>query len=148
MISAWLVAGTLDIADAAVYTVVRGGSPVRMLRGIAFALVGPAARTGGAWAPWLGLAIHFAIALVWTAVFFVLARPISALRRHAVLSGAMYGLIVYAVMNFVVLPMTHIGRGPLPHGFGLINGVLALVLLLGIPVALFARRAERSAFDT
>jgi hypothetical protein len=40
------------------------------------------------------------------AVFAIARSKIAALREHPFISGISYGLLVYAVMNVVVLPLS------------------------------------------
>ena len=93
----------------------------------------------------LGVAIHYAIALAWTAIFYVTAAKFVLLTRTPILSGLVYGVIVYLVMNFLVLPMTAVP--PRPAAVTLvnrINAVLALMICIGLPIALLVRKTETS----
>ena len=63
------------------------------------------------------------------------------LTRRPVSSGLIYGVIVYVVMNFAVLPITAIP--PRPAAITLvnrINAVLALMFCIGLPIALLVRK--------
>ncbi|MEG9433644.1 hypothetical protein [Terriglobus sp. ADX1] len=137
---ATLLCGTLDIADAAIFTVAHGHNPLVMLRSIAACLLGPAAMRGGNAMSLLGLGLHFLIAAFWASLFVLLISPTIAARRYPLAVGTVYGLLIYVVMNYLVLPHTalHI---PLPQpGPGMVNGVLALVLLFGVPLGLLSRK--------
>ena len=54
--------------------------------------------------------------------------------------GLLYGLAVYAVMNYVVLPLSAAGRGPFSTPV-FVNGVLIHAFGVGLPTALFVRAA-------
>ena len=139
-----LIAGTLDISDALIFYGLRGVPPAGLLRFIAGCLLGVSALHGGLAMAALGLAIHYTITLFWAALFLVAASRISFLTRHAIASGLLYGGLIYVVMNFVVLPLTRLP--PRSHHLApavLINGVLALMLFMGLPIALIARRFAR-----
>jgi len=150
-----LIAGTLDIADALIFYGLRGVPALGLLRFIAGNLVGVSALHGGLGMAVLGLAIHYTITLFWSALFLFAAlrltfttpratRQLTFLTRHAVLSGLVYGAIIYVLMNFVVLPLTRLP--PRTHHLApavLINGVLALLLFMGLPIALIARHFTR-----
>lgn len=136
---AGLLAGTLDIAEAMIFYGLRGVSAVRILQGIAFGLIGRVAFSLGARSALLGLLLHFFIATT-VAAIYLLAGTRLPLSRHPWLYGTVYGIVVYIVMNYVVLPLSHVGLRPLPLLVPLINGVAALILCVGIPVALIARR--------
>jgi len=70
------------------------------------------------------------------------------LSRGAVMWGALYGAAVFIVMNFVVLPHTAVVKSPVSLPL-LMNGVLAHVLFVGLPIALAARRiTNQSSFTT
>jgi hypothetical protein len=134
-----LIIGTLDIADAIIFYALRGVSPIRILQGIAFGLLGRPAFSGGIPTALLGLALHFFIAAT-VATIYILASRKFPLSRHPFLYGTLYGIAVYIVMNYVVLPLSHIGLRPLPPLVPLINGVAALIFCIGIPTALIAHR--------
>jgi len=135
------VAGTLDILDPIVFYYVRSHvSPERILQSVAAGALGKAAFSGGVGTAAFGLFLHFCIATLWAALFVVAARYIAALRRHAVVSGLLYGLFIYAVMNFVVLPQSRMSAPVLHWTLPIVNGICAIVFLVGLPIALIARR--------
>jgi uncharacterized membrane protein YagU involved in acid resistance len=142
-----LVVGVLDIADAIVVTLARGGAPGRMLQGIASGLLGrETALAGGTATAALGLALHFFIALTVTVVYYAAALALPALHRRPFVFGPLYGVAVWLVMNFVVIPLSAIGRWPALTTLSLVNGLLfAHVFLVGIPAAVTARLAARAA---
>ncbi len=139
---AGVAAGTLDISDALIFNAFHGITPAEVFRFIASGLLGlPAAVRGGAWVVALGVAMHFTIALFWTAVYYLLSRHFPVLLRRAWICGPLYGAVLYPVMTFLVLPLTRV-----PHPAGIvtvanrINGVFALVVCIGLAVALLLRR--------
>jgi hypothetical protein len=138
---AGFIAGTLDILDAILFYNFRSHvPPIRILQSVASGLLGRSAFTGGLPAAALGLAIHFCIAIFWAAIFILAVRAMPALRRYAVATGLIYGLIVYAIMNYVVLPHTHARPLPTQASVVVLNGVCAIVFCVGLPIALVARR--------
>ena len=133
-----LTAGILDIGDALIFFGARGVHPIRLLQSIAAGLMGPRAFQGG-WATALaGLGLHFLIAFCAAAVFCAASRA-SILCRHPVPSGLLYGALIYLVMNFVVLPLAGLGW-PKPSVPVLLNGVLAVMFLVGLPIAVITCR--------
>ena len=134
------ICGTLDISDALIfYRLYSHVAPMRLLQSIASVLIGRSAFTGGAQTALLGLAIHYTIALCWTVLFVLLAQKLPWMSREAVRTGIGYGLLVYAVMNYVVLPLFH--AAPRSHvPIVMVNAVLALVLFIGVPIALINRK--------
>ena len=51
-----------------------------------------------------------------------------------------YGLIVYAIMNYLVLPHTHAHPLPTNASLAVLNGVCAIVFCVGLPIALINKR--------
>lgn len=138
-----LVAGTLDITENIVFNAFRGITPWRIFQYIASGLLGRHSFQMGWTSVGLGIAIHYAIALGWTGIFYIAATKFVALARSPILSGLVYGVIVYLVMNFLVLPMTAVP--PRPTAVTLVNrvnAVLALMFCIGLPIALLVRRSK------
>lgn len=138
---AWatLVAGILDISSAFILAYPKGVSPIAVLQGVAAGLIGRESAMEGEWATAaLGLAIHFFIALVVTTVFYLASRKLVFLTRHPVISGLLYGVAVYGVMYWIVMPLAY----PVVHP-SLSRDLTAIcvhMLLIGLPIALIVRR--------
>lgn len=144
-----LTAGVLDILYASVATAVRGRSPFRMLQSIASGVLGQASFEGGSATATLGLGLHFVIAFGAATVFFFASRKLRVLVRHAIPSGLAFGVAVYFFMQQVVLPLSAVQRpaqAP-PLSLVLIN-IAVHMLLVGLPIALFTRRAEVAGVTT
>ena len=138
-----LIAGTLDICAACLTVWLRRGvSPAAVLRFVASGLLGPAAFSGGAKTALLGLALHFLIATVATAVFYFASRKWLFLVERPVHFGLLYGVAVYLFMNFVVLPLSLVPRGPITVS-GFVIGLLTIMFCVGLPIALIVRRFSR-----
>jgi hypothetical protein len=143
-----LTVGTLDILDAIVFFGIRSHvPPIRIFQSIAAGLLGRASFSGGLRTAILGGALHYFIAFMIVAAFFVLSRYVTILRRQPILSGVVYGISVYLFMNFVVLPLSNAGSPSraLPVVF---NGLLIHVFGVGLPSALFAARANPASLIT
>src|SRR4051812_45475385 len=70
------------------------------------------------------------------------ARRWPLLRQRPCLCGAAYGLLLYGVMNYVVVPLSKArpaAKDPLWIGLS----IAVHVALIGIPCAVFAARAAR-----
>lgn len=138
-----LVAGTLDITDALVFSYFRGATPVMVFQYIASGLIGLKSFQLGWTAVVLGVAIHYFIALTWTAVFYVASRRFTVLVRRPVFSGLLYGVAVYLFMNLVALPLSGVPHPLKPVSLvSRVNGVLALMLCIGLTIALLVRRSS------
>jgi hypothetical protein len=135
-----LAVGVLDISDAILFTWFRGGSATRMLQGIASGLLGPGSFQGGPATAALGLVLHFIIATGATTVFVLASLRAPALLERPFVWGPIYGLVVYSVMRFVVLPLSLIRMQPFTFNIGFVNLIFAHIFLVGIPIALVASR--------
>lgn len=138
-----LIAGTLDLTAACVYSWLRASvSPIRVFQFIASGVLGTESFTGGAKSAVLGVVLHFLIATVATTIFYFASRAWFFLIEHPIVSGLLYGIPVYAVMNFVVLPLSQVTQRPQPMSSRLINLVI-LMFCIGLPIALIVRRYAR-----
>lgn len=135
---ATLVAGTLDILSACVYTLIAGRAPINMLKGLASAILGNEAVQGGIGVALVGLLLHFAIMAVMVAVFVIAANRLPVLKARWLLAGIAYGIGLWAVMNLIVLPL-RFGWHPFAP-LGLAEQFFSHIVLVGIPIAWFARR--------
>ena len=137
---ATLVAGTLDILSAFVWTLIAGGNPANVLPSVASGPFGDAIKDSSLAAP-LGLTVHFAIMLVMVAVYVAVAARVPALKRQWPLAGILYGLLLWFVMYWIVLPL----RFGIPHpGEAAVTArqLISHVLLVGIPIAWITARRQ------
>jgi hypothetical protein len=142
-----LTVGALDIAYAFILWGLRGVSPIRIGQSVAAGILGrDAAVAGGVATGLFGLALHFAMAIVMAAFYYAAATRVPLLVQRAVPCGLAYGLVLYGVMNYVVMPLSAIGNagggGP---AYIVVSGILVHMFLVGLPIALFTRRGLQSA---
>jgi uncharacterized membrane protein YagU involved in acid resistance len=137
------IAGVLDITYAIVFSAFRGVAPMRILQSVASGLLGKAAFDGGTATAALGLVLHFLIAFSAAAVFWVASRQWPGLLRKPVVTGILYGVVVYAVMNLVVLPLSATPPRTKFLPIVIVTGLLVHMFFIGVPIALAARRAVR-----
>jgi len=136
-----LVAGALDILYACVFWGVRRGVPAgRIFQSVAAGELGRATCDGGASTAALGLALHFFIAISMAVAYYLVARRWPLLWRQPWLCGAVYGLFLYGFMNYVVVPLSRAGAGS-KDVLWVTLSVIVHMVLVGIPCAVFARRA-------
>lgn len=135
-----LVAGALDIAFAVALHGLRGIPPTRVLQSVASGLLGSAAYAGGGWSALLGAAVHFAMAIAMAGSYSVLSLRFPVLRDQPTLCGAAWGVALFVVMNHAIVPLSAAVPGGPPPAPAYALGLAAHVLLVGIPVALIARR--------
>jgi hypothetical protein len=139
-----LVAGALDITYAWVFWALRAGvSAERILQSVAAGLLGPASFEGGAATAALGLFLQFVIAVTMSAAYYVLAARLMLLRVRPALCGAAYGLLLYGIMNYVVVPLSAAGRGS-RDALWILLTVLVHMFLVGIPISFAARQAHQA----
>ena len=98
-----LIAGTVDIGGAALINLLDARI---ILRFIAGGLRGKAALQGGAGAVWLGLLLQWAMSLVIAAVFVLAAVRLRWMTARWILAGLAYGVVVFVVMNYAVMPVS------------------------------------------
>src|SRR6185369_11878326 len=98
------ISGTLDILFAMILTVWFGREIPNMLRYVASGPF-PAAMGMGSGGAILGLIVHFALMAVMATVLMLLMRRSRQYLDHPILVGAIYGLVTYFVMNWVVVPL-------------------------------------------
>jgi hypothetical protein len=141
-----LVVGVLDILDAFVFFGLRGVPLIAIPQSIASGLLGRAAYRGGLPTAALGMLLHFGISFAVVSVYYAASRWIPALARSPLVFGPLYGLAVYGVMNYLVLPLSAAvtGAGPKPLAV-IVNGLLIHLIGVGLPAALFATMARQRA---
>ncbi|MEY4093686.1 MAG: hypothetical protein RLZZ53_885 [Acidobacteriota bacterium] len=142
-----LAAGSLDLLDAFVFFgLYSGAEPVGILQSIAAGWMGRnPARAGGIPTALLGFFSHFMIATIFAAAFVWAGGHLDPLRKRWLVCGLLYGLAVYFVMTWVVVPVSNAGGGismtlALPAKPVLINGLLVHAFGVGLPIAYFASR--------
>ncbi len=141
VVTGGLIAGTLDIAYACVFWAVKANVPARRIfQSVAAGLLGDATFEGGAATAALGLALHFFIATSMSLAYYLVAIRRPALIRRPVAYGIGYGLLLYVVMNYIVVPLSAANIGP-KDPLWIALTIVVHALLIGVPIALYARRA-------
>lgn len=82
----------------------------------------------------IGLVLHYIIALCFAAGYFFVFPNISFLKNHKLISGLLYGIFVWAVMNLIVLPLSSAYHGSFTW-LGFFRGVVILMLCIGLPIS-------------
>jgi len=129
------VAGTVDVGAASLINLL---SPIRILQFIAGGLLGKAALSGGIPVALLGLVLQWLMSMIIAAVYVLAASWLPVLGRQWIGFGLAYGVVVFFVMNYVVVPLSAWARWPhfTPYSFA---ANMAAMLLFGLIVAFFAR---------
>lgn len=137
-----LIAGTLDYAAAVTNFLIGGGKdPNRVAWYIASSLLGSKAAFSGGWlTAAFGIFLHYVIATGWTVLYFLAYPRVALLRQNAITSGVAYGIFVWLMMNRVLVPLTRIKTGEFTLNSAAMIQAAILVMFIGLPIALLARR--------
>jgi uncharacterized membrane protein YagU involved in acid resistance len=136
-----LAAGVLDIGAALYQAAERGSTSTRLFQAIASGWLGSASYEGGTATAVLGLFTHFLIAFTVATVFVVAARRVPFLISVTWLSGPVYGMLVWATMRFILLPLSAYPHPQVIRPGPMTMAVLIHVFCVGLPIALAARIA-------
>lgn len=140
IIKAGLLAGTLDILSAFLYSYIkRGTHPEVVLQYISKVALGKTTFTDPTILTITGLLIHFAIAMSWTVLFFILYGQLKLIRQNKMFTGIVYGLVVWTVMNMVVLPLWNHKPFVFNPESSSINALI-LIVAIGLPLSYIAHR--------
>jgi len=142
ILSAGLLCGVMDLTAAFVNSGLRGTGPVRVLQYIAAGWLGPASFNGGFASAALGFISHFLVAFSAATVFYGASRKLDFLTEHAVISGIVYGVVVYFLMSRIVVPLS--GAPRLRFSVvSLITGLGIHMVCVGMPISLTTRWYSR-----
>lgn len=135
--------GSLDILFAFVFWASEGVTVTRIFQSIAAGLLGKASHQGGAATAWLGAGLHYFIATMMVVAYYLAGRRFAGLTRQPVALGLLYGLVLYGVMNFVVLPLSAAGMPKFDNPAWVVSSIV-MHAILGVICAVFACRALAS----
>jgi hypothetical protein len=131
-----IIAATIDIGAASLIT---GRSPAFIMQVIAGGLLGKATFGGGIGTMLLGALLQEVMGVLIATIYVVLWRTFPGLLRRWVASGLAYGVIIFFVMNYVVVPLS--AWKSAPHFTSVkFAANMAAMLLFGLIVAFFCRR--------
>lgn len=134
-----LLAGTWDILAAFTHAFVANETtPIRVLQFIASKAVGPDAFSGGVPMALLGLFFHYIIAFSWTTLFFLLYPRLRFLSGNKIIVGLGYGVFVWLMMSFVVLPI--VNGAFQPFHLQSVIGMVILMVCIGLPISWMASK--------
>jgi len=135
---AGIVAGTIDIGAA---SLISGYNPVFISQYIAGGLLGKASLDGGLQTAGLGLVLQWAMSIIIAAIYIFASRFLPVLRSQWAPMGILYGVPVYFVMTYVVVPLSAWHRTP---KFNLVPFLenMAAMMVFGLIIAFFASRTR------
>ena len=135
-----LAAAVVDIGAACL---ISGRGVVVILHSIAGGLVGSAAMQGGSGTAILGFLLQVAMGVLIAVAYYFAAKLLPKLAQRWVVSGLIFGVAVFLVMNYVVLPLSAWQRVPHFTMTSLAENLVAM-LVFGIIIAMFARTDRRA----
>src|SRR5260370_42529436 len=95
-----LIAGTLDITYACVFSYIRSGrKPLFILQSVASGALGRRSFEGGAKTAALRLAFYFLIALICADFYYLAGRLLRFMGTHAVIRGILFCLCLFLSFN-------------------------------------------------
>jgi hypothetical protein len=120
-----------------------GATPDIVFQSIASGALGKQAFHDGIYTVVLGIGIHVLISLCAAAAYLFMAMRWPVVREHWAVSGMLYGIIVYVLMTFVVIPLSAIGFA-MPRSWGRFLMSFSIhIFAFGLPIALVCRIFER-----
>lgn len=131
VLSGGLIAGTLDIGSACL---INSLPPRVILKSIASGVLGAASFHDGLRADLAGLGLQWAMSLLIAAIYAVAASRCAALGRRSILGGIAYGVLIFLIMNYVVVPLSAAPFHPSMQPMKVVENLLAMVLF-GLIVA-------------
>lgn len=133
---AWFIAGSLD-ALAAIF-ILSHGNASSIFRFISSGVYGQGAFTGGESMIYLGVALHYLIALSFTIFYFIIFKLIPILHKNILLSAILYGIFIYVVMNLVVLSLINV-QVPKRTMVSVVRNAIILIAFVAFPIVYIAR---------
>ncbi len=140
---AGLFVGTLDILSAFVdYFITTGKNPLLVLKYVASGAFGESAFTGGPGIILLGLLFHYLFALFFTFLFFWLYSRINFLSKNKIITGIVYGLFVWMVMNLIVVQLCRAPHAPIKDmkAEKILKSAIILIVMIGLPLSFIANK--------
>lgn len=136
---AGILTGVLDIAAAIVkFYIDTGRGPEPIFRYIASGVFGTNAFVSGSEMLFYGIIFHFLIAIIFAAIFLTVFPFIHKLVKSWIITGLLFGLTAWAIMNLVVVPLS---GAPQPQ-FDIEQNLIAAAILIGmigLPLAFIGR---------
>ena len=115
----------------------------QMFQTIAVGVLGKSSYEGGTATAVLGAGLHVAMAIAFVVICIALGFRLRLLAEKPVVSGLVYGVGLYVVMNFVVMPLSRVDASPSFKRLDWIGMSLVAHMVFGVVCTLFARRARR-----
>jgi hypothetical protein len=115
----------------------------RLVQNIASGLLGKRSFAGGTPTVALGVLLQYFMMSIMVCVYYALSMRVPTLREKPWRCGLLYGVVLYVVMNFIVVPLSAAPKGPVVTSW--IIGSIVMHLIIGVSIAHGARWAARRA---
>ena len=125
-ISAFLASIAAGIPDVVVAAALSRSPPGRVLQIITSGLLGEASYTRGSASMALGLGLQIAMSFVIALIYNIAFSYVAGIRGSPLMFGALYGVVIFVVMNFVVVPLSR--AHPKPHWD--LKAVIAMLIVM------------------
>lgn len=123
------IAGVLDIGAA---SLIHNSNPLAIMRVIAGGVLGKASMKGGAPAAGLGFALQLAMSILIAAIYAIASLMLRPLARWWLAGGLAYGVVVFLVMNYLVVPLSALASHPHFTPVRLVEELAAMLLFGGV----------------
>jgi uncharacterized membrane protein SirB2 len=130
------MAATFDFFAA---MLIYGGTASGVAHAIARGWFGMAVKTMPPIVDVIGIASHYAILLVAAAIFVLTSLRFPVLRSRAWITGPLFGVCIYIVMHFVIVPLSAVHAVNNPKGVQFVEEFAGHMFVIGLPIALWAR---------
>jgi len=131
---------TFDLIFACTYWhVTYNVPPPRLIQNIASGLLGKRAFAGGENTVLLGVVLQYLMISMMVGTYYIASTRMKALNAKPLAWGLLYGVVLYAVMNHVIVPLSAAPRGPVIASWIVLS--IIVHLLIGMTIAFGARWA-------
>jgi hypothetical protein len=130
------MAATFDFLAA---MLIYHGTASGVAKAVARGWYGAGAKAGGTTIEVVGMASHWGILLIAAAVFVLTSLRFPILRRMAWVTGPLFGVCIYGVMHFAIVPLSAVHAVNNPQGLQFVEEFCGHIFVIGLPIALWAR---------
>jgi uncharacterized membrane protein YagU involved in acid resistance len=137
-----LVAGTCDIIAAlTIYSIIlEKVTGIKLLQSIASGVFKKQAYDGGSIMALWGVFFHYLIAMTFAWFYFIIYPHLPFLKKNAIISGFLYGIFVWIIMNLIVLPLVFPILPEKHLDFPLFLSILILMFCIGLPISFITKK--------
>lgn len=133
------VAGTLDILSAIMFGSMAGRAATTTLQSVAAGPFGDRALQGGGGTALLGLATHFVLTAAMVGAYVAVVRRARWLLDRPLVAGTGFGIVVYLIMYWIVLPVRWPAAFPATSAWDVGNALFSHIVCMGVPAAFVVR---------